>query len=378
MKKLICLVTGATVIIGASSIQAAKAAEISNSIPQTYSSSSAVTLPRTITLEESLESIETVNPEIQLLDKKIDLLNAQYEKDKGLSSFPDGEIDTVDYDLQQKYNFKESLNNLNSAKSDRAERIQAIKNDLKKQYLNALCDQKDIDIINKSIENIDNKIKIQNVKIEAGVATENSVESLNTQKSNLQTSLNQINTQLQSELLTIRQYLNLNMLQQITLTDISEDYVKFDDSNIDERIQTAVDKNPEIVKQENSLDLLKSKTGIYTDYYAKYENQVKAFQININQSRMALDNLEINTQIGLWQSYYNLKNAENSVDAEKANLENAEDDLKIAGSSYAAGSTDKTAVDDANTSLEQQKNKLERAINNYVATLNDFKNSLGE
>ena len=120
MKKLICLVTGAAVILGTSSMQTAKAAEISNSIPKTYSSSSVVTLPRTITLEEALDSIETVNPEIQLLDKKIDLLNSQYEKDKGLSSFPDGEIDTVDYDLQQKYNFKESLNNLNSAKSDRA------------------------------------------------------------------------------------------------------------------------------------------------------------------------------------------------------------------------------------------------------------------
>ena len=234
MKKLICLVTGATVILGASSIQATKASEISNSIPQTYSSSSLVTLPRTITLEESLDSIETVNPEIQLLDKKIDLLNAQYEKDKANSSFPDAE--DLDYDLQKEYNFKESLNNLNSAKSDRAERTEAIKNDLKKQYLNALCDQKDIDVINKSIENLDNKIKIQNTKINAGIATENSVESLNTQKSNLQTSLNQLNTQLQSELLTIRQYLNLNMSQQITLTDTSEDYVKFDDSNIDEKI----------------------------------------------------------------------------------------------------------------------------------------------
>lgn len=378
MKKLICLVTGAAVILGTSSIQAAKAAEISNSIPKTYSSSSVVTLPRTITLEEALDSIETVNPEIQLLDKKIDLLNSQYEKDKGLSSFPDGEIDTVDYDLQQKYNFKESLNNLNNAKSDRSERTKTIKNDLKKQYLNALCDQKDIDIINKSIENLNNKIDIQNTKIDAGIATENSVESLNTQKSNLQTSLNQINAQLQSELLTIRQYLNLNMSQQITLTNTSEDYVKFDDSNIDDRIQNAVDKNPEIVKQENSLDLLKSKTGIYTDYYAKYENQVKAFQININQSRMALDNSEINTQIGLWQSYYNLKNAENSVDAEKANLENAENDLKIAESSYDAGSTDKTAVDDANTALEQQENKLDRAVDNYMVVCESFENSLSE
>ncbi|MBV4421636.1 TolC family protein [Clostridium tyrobutyricum] len=378
MKKLICLVTGAAVILGTSSMQATKAAEISNSIPKTYSSSSVVTLPRTITLEEALDSIETVNPEINLMDKKIDLLNAQYEKDKGLSSFPDGEIDTVDYDLQQKYNFKESLNNLNSAKSDRAERIKAIKNDLKKQYLNALCDQKDIDIINKSIENLDNKIKIQNTKINAGIATENSVESLNTQKSNLQTSLNQLNTQLQSELLTIRQYLNLNMSQQITLTDTSEDYVKFDDSNIDEKIQTAVDKNPDIIKQQNSLDLLKTKTAIYMKHYSKYENQVKGFQININQSRMSLDNLELDTKIGLWKSYYNLKNAENSVDAEKANLENVENDVKIAEKSYEVGSTDKTAVDDSNTALEQQKNKLERAADSYMVILENFENSLGE
>ncbi|MBV4447168.1 TolC family protein [Clostridium tyrobutyricum] len=376
MKKLICLVTGAAVILGTSSMQTAKATEISNSISKTYSSSSVVTLPRTITLEEALDSIETVNPEIQLLDKKIDLLNAQYEKDKANSSFPDAE--DLDYDLQKEYNFKESLNNLNSAKSDRAERIKAIKNDLKKQYLNALCDQKDIDVINKSIENLDNKIKIQNTKINAGIATENSVESLNTQKSNLQTSLNQLNTQLQSELLTIRQYLNLNMSQQITLTDTSEDYVKFDDSNIDEKIQTAVDKNPDIIKQQNSLDLLKTKTAIYMKHYSKYENQVKGFQININQSRMSLDNLELDTKIGLWKSYYNLKNAENSVDAEKANLENVENDVKIAEKSYEVGSTDKTAVDDSNTALEQQKNKLERATDSYMVILENFENSLGE
>ncbi|WP_195510067.1 hypothetical protein [Clostridium tyrobutyricum] len=50
---------------------------------------------------------------------------------------------------------------------------------------------------------------------------------------------------------------------------------------------------------------------------------------------MSLDNLGLNTEIELWQSYYTLKNAE------KANLKNAKDDLKIAKSSYAVNSTDK-------------------------------------
>lgn len=377
MKKLICLITGITVILG-TGISTAKAAEIPNTVPKTYSSSAVITLPKTITLEDSLYNIEKVNPEIQLLDKKIDLLNAQYEQDKGKSIFPDGEILTLDYDLQKEYNFRESLNSLNAAKSDRDEKLKSIKNDLKKQYLNALCDQQDTASINKSLENLDNKIKIQNAKIQAGTATENSIESLNTQKSNLQTSLNQLNVQLQSELLTIKQYLNLNMTQQITLENASEEYIKFDDTNIENRITAAVEKNPEIVKQENSLELLKSKTGIYMKYYSQYENQIRGFQINTNQSRISLDSLELTTEINLWKSYYNMKNAEDTVNQEKTNLENAEDDVKTAQTKYDVGVTDKTALDDANTSLQQQKTNLERAVDNYMTASESLKNALEE
>lgn len=378
MKKLICLITGITVILGTGSISTAEAAQISNTIPVTYSSSSVITVPKTITLEDSLNNIEKVNPEIQLLDKKIDLLNAQYEQDKGKSIFPDGEILTLDYDLQKEYNFKESLNSLNAAKSDRDEKLKSIKNDLKKQYLNALCDQQDTANINKSLENLNNKIKIQNAKIQAGTATENSIEDLNTQKSNLQTSLNQLNVQLQSELLTIKQYLNLNMTQQITLENASEEYIKFDDTNIENRITDAVDRNPEIVKQENSLELLKSKTGIYMKYYSQYENQIRGFQINTSQSRISLDSLELTTEINLWKSYYNLKNAEDTVNQEKTNLENAEDDVKTAQTKYDTGVTDKTALDDASTALQQQKTKLERAVDNYMTVSESLQNALEE
>lgn len=376
MKKLICLITGITVILGTSSISFAKAAEVSDAGNTIYSISAVITVPRSITLNEALNTIETVNPDIQLLDKKIDLLNAQYERDKSKSSAPDGE--DLDYDLQKDYNFKESLNNLNAAKSDRSEKLKSIKNDFKKQYFNALCDQQDMDSINKSIENLNNKIENQNMKIQLGQATENSMDSLNTQKSNLQTSLNQLNVQLQSELLTIKQYLNLDMSQQVTLTNDKEDYIKFDDSNIGERIGDAVNKNPDILKQQNSLDLLKSKTGIYMHYYSKYENQIRGFQINIDQSRMSLENEELTTEINLWQSYYNLKNAEDTVEQEKTNLQNAEDDLNIAQTKYNVGVIDKTAVEDANITLKQQKTKVERAVDNYMVLSESFKNSLEE
>lgn len=376
MKKLICLITGITVILGTSGFSFAKAAEVSDTGNTTYSSSSVITVPRTITLNEALSTVENVNPDIQLLDKKIDLLNTQYERDKSDSSAPDGE--DLDYDLEKSYNFKESLNNLNAAKSDRAEKLKSIKNDLKKQYLNALSDQKDIDSINESIENLNTKIKNQNMKIQLGQATESSVDSLNTQKANLQTSLNQLNVQLQSELLTIKEYLNLNMSQQLTLADAGEDFVKFEDSNIENRIADAVDKNPDIIKQENSLELLKSKTGIYMNYYSKYENQIRGFQINIDQSRMSLENAKLTTEINLWQSYYNLKNAEGTVDQEKTNLQNAEEDLNIAQTKYNVGTADKTTLEDAKIALQQQKTKVERAINNYIVSSESFQNLLEE
>ncbi|MBV4438459.1 TolC family protein [Clostridium tyrobutyricum] len=372
MKKLICLVTSITIVLGYSGISAVKAANIKDVNSNTIT----LTLPKTITLEESLNNIEKVNPEIQILDKKIEILNEQYEYDKYKSNLPDARTHTLDYDLQKNYNFKESLNNLNSAKSDKVEELKTIKNDLKKQYLNALCAKEDMDIINKSIENLDNKIKIQNSRINAGIATENSLENLKVEKSNFQSSLNQLNLQLQSELLTIKQYLNINMSQEIKLSDTKEDYIKFDDNNIDARIKTAVEKNAEIIKQENNLNLLRDKTNIYTNYYSGYENQIRTFQINIGQAHTSINNLTLTTKINLWQSYYNLKNAEDTVNQEKINLENADDDINTAKAKYEIGTMNKSDVDDTYVSLEQQKSKLKRAINNYMIVSESFENSL--
>ncbi|OAA86901.1 TolC family protein [Clostridium ljungdahlii] len=378
MKKLVSFVIGIAVILSASSVTFAENAGTTTNQQSEVSDPNPISVSRNINLEDALNNIDQVNPDLQLLDKKIEVLNKQYENDKSKSIAPDDSMDDVDYHLQKDYNYKESLSNLNNTKMDRDEKLKSIKNDLKKQYLNALCDQEDIENTKKLIENLDDKIKNQNLKIQLGQATDSSLETLKTQKSSLQTSLNNLQVQLQSELLNIKQYLNLDMSQEIILTPIEEKYVKFDDTGIDTRIENAIDKNPDVIKQQSSLDLLKSKTGTYMSYGGKYANQIRGFQINIEEQSSALDQLKLATQIKLVQAYYDLKNANDLVSQEQVNLQNAEDDFKAAQAKYSVGVIDKPTEVDSSIALNQEKTKLKRAIDNCTVSSENLKNLLEE
>lgn len=389
MKKIIALVAGVVIMLGSSTITFAQSA--TDSLNTEISTEKKVENNNkwvqigvqtgnvlNLTLDNGLYNIDKVNPDIKIRDAKINILNTQYEFDKSKSSVPDDDAGDLNYDLQERYNWKESLNNLENEKHDRDEKLKSLKVDLQRQYLNALSDQEDIESLKSSINNLEKKIEKTTLRIKLGQTNSTELDSLKAQKAELNSRLNNLKAQLEAELLTIKQHLNISLVKEISLTPVKKDYSKFDDTGIEYRLDNGVKRNYELKKQENSLDLLKSKKGIYMEHSIDYEVAIRGFDININQAREMINNATLNCRINVLKAYYDLKNKEEAVEAEKLNLQVAEDNFNTIETKFKSGMVDGIEREAVKIALDQQKTKLQRAINDYMVTGESFKNLLEE
>lgn len=387
MKKIITLVTGIAIMFGTSTVCFADAP--SNGSNQANQTSNIQVLPQvgvqvgntlTLSLDNCLNVIEKVNPSIKISDAKIKILKNQYDYDKSKSICPDSDDESsVGYNIQASYNWKKSENDLNNEKQDRDDKLKSLKVDLQKQYFGALADEKDIESIHAAMANLDKDIERTDAKVKLGLIDSTQLDTIKAKKSDLQSKLNSLQGSLESEQLKIKQYLNIDLNKEISLSPANKELVKFDENGIDLRIKNAVNKNHDLEKEENSISLLKSLKGIYMSYDTmNAANTVRGYDININQAQDKLANDKISTQIKILQSYYDLKNKDEIVQAEKLNLDVAEDNFNTIEIKFKSGMVDAIERENTRIAFEQQKNKYQRAVNDYMVTAESFKNLLVE
>ncbi len=331
-----------------------------------------------LSLDDGLNNIEKVNPDIRIRDAKIKILETQYNYDKSKSICPDSDQGTIGYDKEKNLNWQKSLNELNNEKHDRDDKLKELKNKFQGQYFNAVTDQKDMESIHAELANLDKKIEKTTLRVKLGQTTGTELDNVMAEKSGLQSRLNTTEAKLQAELLTIKQYLSIGLTKDISFSSAQKEFAKFDENGIDYRIQNAVDKNYALKKQENSITLLKTEKGISMGYSATMDVEIRGFDVSISQAREAMEDAKLSTQIKIMQGYYDLKNKEDAVQAEKLNLEIAEDNFNTAETKFKSGMVDKIEEEGARIKLDQQKNKYQAAINDYMVTSESFKNLMEE
>jgi len=388
MKKIITLVAGIAIIFGTSTIAFADSTtQTSTDSTQSTQSTSQTGVQVgtqvgntiTLTLDDCLSKIDKVNPTIKIEDAKIKLYEAQYDDDKSNASWPDSDdVNSVGYNLQKSYTWQVSLSTLNDAKHTRDEDVKTLKNNLTSKYLSALADQQDVESIKAEIANLETKMDQTSKKIELGQATSTDLDTVETSKSTLQSTLNTTQAQIESELLTIKQYLGIDLNKDIKLTDVSKELVKYDDTAIESSIQNAVNKNYDLQKAQDDIDLTKTERGIYLSYDADNNTTIRQLDISIKSAQDALASAKLSKQISLMSSYYTLKNAEDSVEAAKLNLQIAQSTFDSSEIKFNSGTIDKVERETNRIALEQAKTTYQRAVNDYMVTVESFKIAMEE
>lgn len=325
-----------------------------------------------LTMDDAINNIQNSNTELKLMNQKVDYLNRQYDLDHDAAismanatgiSGKTQEIITPLKDEQNVKNQKDAVD----------VRFNNIKFDMERQYLNILTCRDQIDNINKTITNIDEQIKKLEEQIKVGMATTDKLNPLNVQKSQLLNQIDSINNQIDTSLLTIKQYLNIDLSKNLNLSDAKKEYVKFDDTNIDDKINQAIQKDYGVNQAEASLDIVQKQKELYVRYDNDSSGGLTGVESSLISAQSGVLSASSSAKSNLWSKYYTLKSAENAVQTQILSNKKAQADYDKAKSNYDNGVIDKVSFDTTALALEKQKNLTQRAVNEYMITQEQFK-----
>lgn len=334
-----------------------------------------------LTLEQAMNTVESKNEELKNIDSQIEAANKQYDWDKqqciaistsGKSQASYSGNEYVRVVMQTDLIPLSDKQKIDDIKNTKSERLNTIKFDLEKQYMTVLTCQQQIDNINKYIKDIDEQMNQLQQKINVGQATVDQLNPLKVKKNSLLSSISGLNAKMQTPLLTIKKYLNIDLNSDLKLSYVKKDFAKFDDSNIDKKIADAVKNDYSYGNLEKTIDLTKKQVDIYTKYVYDSVTEPMNSQLTLQDNQNKLSDKTTSMEVDLWDSYYNLKNKEDAVQTKNTALETTQLTYNKAKESFDKGLIDKVTLDMAELNLDNQKVDTQDAINDYMNAKDQF------
>lgn len=333
-----------------------------------------------LTLEQAIGSVENSNEELKNIDTQIEAANKQYDWDSQQALYisvnnhesqygPGKYLSAV---IQRDLTPLTDKKNIDDIKNTKAERLNSIKFDLEKQYMKVINYQQQIDALNKCIGDIDEQMNQIQQKINVGQATKDQLNPLKVKRNTLVSSISGLQAYMQPSLFTIKQYLNIDMNSELKLSDAKKDFVKFDDSDIENKIIAAVKNDYNYGSLQKDIDFSKQRVDITTKYVYNSVTEPMNSELSLKDLQNKSADTYTSMQVKLWNSYYNLKNKEDAVQAQNAALEVAQMTYDKAKQSFDNGLIDKVTLDLADYSLDKQKVDTQNAINDYMVSKEQF------
>lgn len=352
----------------------------------TSSSTSVSNTPQTVslTLDDVLNQLESNNRSIKLLDQKIDLCNKQYDSahsnSLGLQASNTNQATAGNQyaalKIQEDVIPQQDALAIEDAKHNRNDTLKTLKFTTEQEYMAVVNLQDQIDNINRTIDNVNKQIDQTNLKIQQGQLTKDALNTLEVQKSQLQASLNTPKSQLQQNLLSIKQALNLDLNTNLVLAPAQKDFAKYDDSNISDKITTSVTNNYDLYSLQKNIDFAAMEQDIYSKYYHNDNtNEVQA-GLSVQNLKNQLDETKLNKTITFWNSYYNLKNEEDAVQTAQTTVDADGVTYNSTAAKLKQGMVTQLQLDSAELTLNKDKLSLQMAINNYMVAVDTFEYNL--
>lgn len=359
-----------------------------------------------LTLNEALNTVEKNNTELKLMNDKINSLNKQFDIDhnfaisidtsaadnalglmkinlgyplpKDMRTSLENQFTTIankklGAKLAQEVRPLSDVQQIKDAKNDREDRLNVIKFDIQRQYMNVLTSRDQIDNINKSLSNIDEKIKILEEKIKVGQAASNELDPLNVQKTQLVAQKDDIQNSIDQSLLKIKQYLNIDLNKEINLSSEKRNFVKFDDSDITNKINDAIKKDYILSSIQGKIEIAQKAYDINVKYSRNDVSGENSYKSSLATAQNGLITAKAGLPQALWANYHLLKSKENAVETQILTEKSAQDAYDKAKKNFEVGTTDKLTVDSAALELDKQKNLTERSVNEYMIAQDEFK-----
>ncbi len=342
-----------------------------------------VTVIDTLTLEKAYEYIEEHNQEFKLMNDKINLYEKQYQEAVARSDWAKGkfiggdEEQNVTYRKEELLYPKQRLLELDGAKHEREEKLKELKAGVKKQYLEIGVFQEELANTQSELAALDKTIEHTQTQINSGSLPQSALKQYDAQRVQMLSRIETTQRQISLNLMGLERDLGVKLAGQAKLEPLAGESVLFDDGDIANEISKAWEDSYDYLSQQGQLELAEIECDIirYNTYIDNNLNQLHQLEASVSNNQAKLEQVKPNLEATLWNKYYELKNLEGDLEIEKINLEDAEYTLSITQSKEGLGTAKGSSVVDDTIALNQQKVKLQKAVNAYSLAVDEL-NSL--
>lgn len=346
------------------------------SIKSTSSNNSTAPSKLSLSLEDALSRVENSYNQIILDNRYIEILDKQYQQALAYEKTMKKNISNPmeeDDEKTLKLNVPVALYNLNNKKHEKEVNLKKAKVTIMNEYQSILAAQLNIDYINQEILKLQKETDSLDARIKVGVAVESDRKQLEAAMAGSRARLSSAQNGMKSSMISLKRDLGINLNTDVELTSKPISYAKFDDSQLDARIQSAVEKSYNIKALKQQIE----NTQIECDIYDRHSNINKdATEITIETLKNQLEQAPNSIKVQLKTQYNALKSLESVIKADKLSIEAAEISLNIAQKNYKVGQNTYLDVLGAELQLSKAKNALQQDIISYMTAVDSFENSL--
>ena len=241
-------------------------------------------------------------------------------------------------------------------------------------YYNILKLQRSVVLAQDNINRSQKQLENVKAKYSLGMVAQIDVISAEYELSKAQSDRLNAESNLQIAKMNFNQLLGRDLNTSVELT--SE--LTFKPSVVDLKQSTdyALTHRLEIKKAEDEVTLKIKEVQVNTNDYTPLLNQKKS-QVDLEVSKVNLENIQNNILIELQQNYESLKTTERNVPLQEKNLTKANEYLRIAEARFDAGAITSIELIDARNDAYEAENAYLQAVFDYNVAMSKFYNSLG-
>ncbi|MEA4902193.1 TolC family protein [Desulfitobacterium sp.] len=324
-----------------------------------------------LSLEDALKMVETGNSELQLLDSKISIYDKQNQQAlarRAKVAISD-ENSKKDHDL----NYRRTQWTLDNAKHDRDTKLKDLKAEITNQYESILALQQRAANLNKQHGDLETMIKQTNLQIELGLQIPSSIYPYNAQKAQIEAGQKLVANSIKSAMNIIKKDLGVDLDREVVLTSKLGEYTKYDDSDVDNKIAQAVNKNYDIQRYTQDIEITQIEYNI--DFYYDDSN-ADTVEASIEDKKAALKDLPVTKEVELRTVYNSLKTLEHKIVADQLTLEADQINIDTMQKKIDAGQSSSLEIIPLQSTLYTDQYTLDQDIVTYNKVVAEFKNSL--
>lgn len=321
----------------------------------------------TLSLEQAIEEGIKNSQELTINELEIEVKKTEYSE----ARYRERKYDKSGYSLGTVEGFLLDENMLskqaNYALEEEKLKTEYIREDIKYNVTNAyygVLQAKDyVNVAKSTLENIKRNHDIIAKKFELGMASKSDVLMSEIALNEGYTNLEKAKEDLERASRALNMVLNYPLDAKIELTSGFKEQ-EFN-RNIDEDIERSYTKRFDIIQLNNNYDLVKLDFDTNAKVYTPNTFIYKYKEINVKKMEDLLHNAKQNIEFDIRTKYDGIKSAEKQIQLAKANVEKAEEGLRLRELAYKAGTGVILEVKEAITQLYNAKLALSNAIANY-------------